>query len=267
MNGVFERMNRTLMEKARCMVHNSNMTKSMWGGAVLCATYLTNRSPCRYLNENKTPVELWQGKKPDISKLKVFGTVAHVHIPKELRSKLDSKSNKCYMVGYSSSGYRLWDTEKRSVIIARDVVFDEFSTRHISHFRTDIHSSEVQLDKPVDVRSNEPDITSPTDPDHEEHEVNPDHEQEVDPDHEEHEVEPDHEEHEVEPPCRSERTRREPAWMNDYSHLALCGVNFVESCYEGALSNNNSSQWVKAMERELKSIENNCTYLGYCRKT
>ena len=41
------------------------------------------------------------GKKPDLYHLKVFGCIAYVHIPNELRSKLDPKAEKRIFVGYS----------------------------------------------------------------------------------------------------------------------------------------------------------------------
>ena len=42
--------------------------------------------------EDKTPQEVWTGKKPSLSHLMVFGCDAYVHVPKEKRTKLDSKS-------------------------------------------------------------------------------------------------------------------------------------------------------------------------------
>ena len=44
-NGVAERMNRTIVEKIRCMLRMTNLPKSFWGEAVVTACYLINRSP------------------------------------------------------------------------------------------------------------------------------------------------------------------------------------------------------------------------------
>jgi hypothetical protein len=44
--------------------------------------------------------EEWTGRKPSMSHLRSFGCDAYVHIPKEKRSKLDMKSQKCILVGY-----------------------------------------------------------------------------------------------------------------------------------------------------------------------
>jgi hypothetical protein len=54
------------------------------------ACYLVNRSPSSTLDD-KTPHEVWTGKKPSLKHLRVFGCDAYVHVPKENRSKLDKK--------------------------------------------------------------------------------------------------------------------------------------------------------------------------------
>jgi hypothetical protein len=56
-----------------------------------------------------TPAEMWYGVKPDLRKVSVFGSVAYLHKPKDLQAwKFDSRSRKCFMVGYCPNGYRLW---------------------------------------------------------------------------------------------------------------------------------------------------------------
>lgn len=67
-NGVSERLNRTVMDKARAMIADAGMSKKMWCEAVLTAVYLINRSPTAALTENRTPYEMWYGHKPDVSK-------------------------------------------------------------------------------------------------------------------------------------------------------------------------------------------------------
>lgn len=53
-NGVSERMNRTLVEKARTMLLERDTPKFLWGEAVLTANYLTNRSPTSAIKDLKT---------------------------------------------------------------------------------------------------------------------------------------------------------------------------------------------------------------------
>lgn len=124
-NGVSERINRTLMEKVRALLHQSALAKEMWGEALYVAAYVTNRSPTNALVEFKTPFEMWNGRKPNLSNLRMFGSHAYKQIPKERRHKLDSKTKRLTFVGYANNGYRLWNKNNRVIEISRNVVFDE----------------------------------------------------------------------------------------------------------------------------------------------
>ena len=68
--------------------------------------------------------------KADVSHFKIFGCIAYVHIPDELRTKLDPKAEKCIIVGYSldQKGYRCYNPITREIRVSRDVVFDELSS-------------------------------------------------------------------------------------------------------------------------------------------
>ncbi|KAK9755026.1 hypothetical protein QE152_g880 [Popillia japonica] len=53
-----------------------------------------------------------------------------IHIIKEVSGgKFGSKVEKCVMLGYAQTGYRLWNIEKQKVIISRDVEFNEFNEK------------------------------------------------------------------------------------------------------------------------------------------
>ncbi|XP_052757808.1 uncharacterized protein LOC113516220 [Galleria mellonella] len=129
-NGMAERMNRTLIERARCMLINSNLQKQYWAEAVAAAAYITNRCPTRALGYS-TPEEKWSGKKPDVRHLKIFGCEAMVHTPKEKHKKLDPKASKMIFIGYcdTTKGYRLIDTKTKKIIISRNVIFMENSIK------------------------------------------------------------------------------------------------------------------------------------------
>ena len=90
------------------------------------ACYLKNRSPTLAL-VNKTPHEVWSGKKPSIAHLKVFVCDAFMHVPKEKMRKLDNKEKKCIFVGYKDGikCYKLWNLVTRKIVYSRDVIFKE----------------------------------------------------------------------------------------------------------------------------------------------
>ncbi|KAL5777409.1 hypothetical protein ACOSP7_010335 [Xanthoceras sorbifolium] len=125
-NGVAERMNRTLNERARSMRLHAGLPKMLWAEAVNTAAYLINRGPSVPL-DGGIPEEVWSGKEVNISHLRVFGCISYVHIDSAERSKLDAKSNKCVFVGYGGDefGYRFWDYENRKIVRSRDVIFNE----------------------------------------------------------------------------------------------------------------------------------------------
>lgn len=88
MNGVAERMNQTLMDKARAMITQAGMNKVFWEEAILTAAYLTNRiQSCQV--KDKTPFELWSNKKPNVSNMRVFGCIAYSKIPDSFKNKIE----------------------------------------------------------------------------------------------------------------------------------------------------------------------------------
>ena len=124
-NGVAERMNRTLVETYRSILVNANLPHKFWAEELSTATYLRNRSPTTAVC-GMTPHEALTGEKPQVDGLQVFGCQVFVHIPKDERKKLDSKSRKCILLGYGTTtkGYRLYDPLKK-VFLSRDVIFNE----------------------------------------------------------------------------------------------------------------------------------------------
>eukprot|EP00253_Pinus_taeda_P003163 PITA_03163 len=91
-------MNKTLMKRARSMLSGIGLGQEFWAEVVETTCYLVNRSPSSAF-EDKTPQEVWTGKKPPLSHLRVFGCDAYVHVPKEKRTKFDSKYEKCIFIG------------------------------------------------------------------------------------------------------------------------------------------------------------------------
>src|SRR6218665_612447 len=97
-NGCAERKNRSLVEMTRCMLNDSGLPKKFLGEAIMTANHLQNRLPVD--GKETTPYEGWSKRKPDLSYVKEFGSVAYVSIPTEKRQKLDDKARKLVFVGY-----------------------------------------------------------------------------------------------------------------------------------------------------------------------
>lgn len=124
-NGVAERMNKTLLERVRCVLSNAGLTKGFWAEALNTVCYLINRTPATAI-DCKTPIEVWSGKPADYSDLKVFGCPSYYHVSE---GKLEPRSKKGLFMGYGAGvkGYRIWSLDKKKVILSRDVLFDEES--------------------------------------------------------------------------------------------------------------------------------------------
>jgi transposase InsO family protein len=128
-NGKAERLNRTIMERVRAMLVESNLDQALWAEAAQTAAYIRNRSPTAA--GDKTPYELFFGTRPDVSGMRAFGCTAYVHVPKGQRTKLDAVSLKGVFVGYEpgSKAYRVLLPERNRVAVSRDVTFNETITK------------------------------------------------------------------------------------------------------------------------------------------
>jgi hypothetical protein len=133
-NGKVERLNRDLMEKARAMMFHCGAPTKLWAEAVNTANRVRNVLPP--MNKAMTPFELFYGRKPNISSLRVFGCMAHVHVPKEKRKKLDARSAPGMFVGYSvdSKAWRIafQDRNYIKIVESDSVIFDEFTLGTLS---------------------------------------------------------------------------------------------------------------------------------------
>lgn len=70
-NGQAERMNRIIMDRVRCMLNYSCLSKQFWAEVVMTTVYLINKSPCTVI-EMKTPMEKWTGEPVNYGNLRIF---------------------------------------------------------------------------------------------------------------------------------------------------------------------------------------------------
>lgn len=254
-NGVAERKNRTVLNMVRSMMTGKNVPKRFWPEATNWSVYILNRSPTTAV-EGMTPEEAWSDQTPSVGHFKLFGCIAHAHIPKEKRKKLDDKSIKCVMFGVSeeSKAYRLYNPVDNNIITSRDVVFDE--------------DAEWEWTKDSTEESN--DLSINEDEDNNGESGN------------EAENVTQHGGEDEETPAVAEqinqggRPRTTPAWMRDYvsgeeiseEEGLVDFVMFMEvfgmfssitdpSSFEEAVQ---EAKWREAMDREIESIEKNETW-------
>jgi transposase InsO family protein len=124
-NGVVERHNQTVIGMARALLKQRGMTAVFGGETMVMAVYILNRSPTKALN-GRTSYEVWHGRKPTVSHLRVFGCLVFGmelgHI-----GKLNDRSTPGVFIGYAegSKAYRILDLGTQRVRTTCDVVFDE----------------------------------------------------------------------------------------------------------------------------------------------
>ena len=144
------------------MLSHAKLPKSFWGEAMRIVVDLINLSPL-YPLEGDIPEKVWTRKFVSFKHLRVFGCRAFVHVPRDKRSKLDSKTKQCIFLGYSNEefGYRLWDPAIKKIIRSRDIVFFEDQTIE--------DSDRVKKPKPFSEEQVDLGPVSPTSAGHNEH--------------------------------------------------------------------------------------------------
>lgn len=146
-NGLAERMNRTIVEKVRCMLSGANLTKGYWAEAVKYAVEVINVLP-NASDRDKSPDEIWTGSQPNLAKFKIFGCKAMAHVPSQKRVKLDMKAVKCIFIGFpeNTKAFKLFNQSTKKVIISRDVVFFEEKTSGNSlGVKNDVNTNEYDF--------------------------------------------------------------------------------------------------------------------------
>ncbi|WVZ14283.1 hypothetical protein V8G54_011849 [Vigna mungo] len=122
-------MNKTLIERVRCMLSEAKLPKHFWGEVLFTAVHVINLSPAVALN-SEVSNKIWFGKNGTYDHLRVFGCKAFVHVPKDERSKLDVKTRQCIFIGFGQDefGYNLYDPIEKKVVRSHDVQFMEDQT-------------------------------------------------------------------------------------------------------------------------------------------
>ena len=129
MNGKAERLNRTLIVKARCMLISAGLASNLWTAAVSTANYLRNRSPSAVLN-GRAPYEAMFKTEPRLNHLRIFGCDSYPHELNKISDKFQPVARQnCVMIGYGEKEgiYWVWDKVSRKEFRTRDVKFNEAS--------------------------------------------------------------------------------------------------------------------------------------------
>ncbi|KAJ1530288.1 hypothetical protein ONE63_005209 [Megalurothrips usitatus] len=242
-NGVSERMNRTLLDKARTMLLDAGLDQRYWAEAVSTSVYLRNRLETAPL-PGTTPEEAWSGKPVDVSHLRIFGCDAYAHIPKEKRGKLDPKAERYIFPGYceKSKAYRLGSVSNPTKTIkARDVRFIEDTEGqdvlqdYVSDQTPDEQKNPAAPEEIV-TPNIQPKATTNIS-------KNSDSQMQLAPRY----------------PSRQRKEVRDPDFIY-FTDLAYFSAGNEPSTVEEALASEDSPQWERAMSEELAALRENETW-------
>ncbi|KAJ9540834.1 LOW QUALITY PROTEIN: hypothetical protein OSB04_027340 [Centaurea solstitialis] len=181
----------------------------------------------------KTPYELWKGKKPNISFLRIWG--CEVYVKRPTSEKLKPKSDKCFFVGYprTTVGYYFYNPEENKVFVARNGKFLEEKFLSYGNTRKDVNLQVVDEEN-----------TTPI----------------VEPEIQHENVEPQSEpieEVQTQDLRRSSRVRQEPDRYLGFLVSQDSGDLNEPTSYGETVSGSESEQWQEAMKAEMQSMYDN----------
>jgi transposase InsO family protein len=107
-NSLVKRQNRTLIDMARLMLSEYNVSHSFWGETINVACYYSNHLYCHPILE-KTPYEILNGRNPNIAYFEDFGCKCYIMKKDTRLSKFEKKCDEGFLLGYSttSKAYRV----------------------------------------------------------------------------------------------------------------------------------------------------------------
>ena len=165
-NGVAEAMNKKMTSTAAALMFNGKMPAPFWEYAENLAAILL--SYILLPKQTKSGYKMMTGRRPTMSQIRTFGCHAFAFVPKIQRKKYSSKSKIAIYLGPDpmSTGYILWDPNKRKTFDTSSCLFDENNTSIDSLLKlygdntrkrptyTEIEYEDVNMEDFVDMNSN-----------------------------------------------------------------------------------------------------------------
>jgi len=135
-----------LINKVRALLYQAGLPNYFWGEVLLASVFLYNRTPHTAL-KGVTPYEKKTGVKPDISFIRIFGSITFYKVKGlDSHNKLKAKANKAVLIGFTDNAevYKLWDIELRKVVYSRDVEIIEGNFYTFDNCSTEVEEPEFE---------------------------------------------------------------------------------------------------------------------------
>ncbi|POM67044.1 LOW QUALITY PROTEIN: Putative retroelement [Phytophthora palmivora] len=121
-NGKAERMHRTVMNMAHCMVFSCGLPLSFWGGAVQYAAYILNQAPTNANPGRASPQKVLTKQTPQRGKIVVFGSPCTVYRdPSNKNFSLRAQQGMIIGIGEEVKGYRVFLPKDKKVVTSQHV--------------------------------------------------------------------------------------------------------------------------------------------------
>ncbi|CAI7895287.1 unnamed protein product [Closterium sp. NIES-54] len=257
MNGIAERANRTITETARGLLIESGLPDYFWPDAVRSACVAKNRALTHVGADKWVPYVEWIGRKPKVDRLRVFGCMCMALVPKHIRhNKLGAKAIWAVHMdmAQNSKGWLLWDLFTKKFLDAEE---EEEEEQQVRCWFGEVKSSGLELvELPLE-------LSSGSNTRRQSSLVNGGEEAK--------DAEEEEEEEQQSALAGVEHVVGDDE-ESDYDECAFAFFSPVEmpgepATLKEALESSDAEEWKKAMESELKSIEENGTWeLGYQQK-
>lgn len=160
LNGVAERYNRTVIQMARSMISSDEDLK-LWAEAVSTANFLMSITPHSADKLRRSPFEILNNRKPNVTNLQPFGIKAYVHVPTEARkpgTKLFNRAEIGIFVSYrkNTKTYRVYIPDRNVILESRDVRFQPFHKWKLGGPSNQLRIGATQSPTPVKLEPTSP---------------------------------------------------------------------------------------------------------------
>ena len=124
-NSHAERPHRDLAQMMRCMLYSSELGPEYWSYALAHAVYIKNR--LYHASLNTTPFQAFTGKRPNLSRLRIFGSRVYAKKSGDRPAKLDHHAAEGIFLCFSATDSNIYfiDDNTGKVKVGQHVVFDE----------------------------------------------------------------------------------------------------------------------------------------------
>ena len=124
-NAIGERPHRDLAQMMRCMLHSAELGPAYWSFALAHAVYIKNCLP--HSTIKTTPFPAFTGKRPDLSRLRIFGSRVFARKTGNRPAKLDNHASEGTFLTFTATDANVYyiDDNTGLVKMGQHVTFDE----------------------------------------------------------------------------------------------------------------------------------------------